>query len=68
LVYPWTHPDPSVDQLYDTVLAAVTEAQAAGLARGEIFDRVWLAAGMLRWAKIQPSPPRSRFDADSASE
>ena len=41
LVYPWQHPDPRVDQLYEAVLASVTEAQAAGLTRGEIFDRVW---------------------------
>jgi radical SAM superfamily enzyme YgiQ (UPF0313 family) len=59
LVYPWAHPDPRVDQLYETVLASVTEAQVAGLSRGEIFDRMWaLATSAL--GDDHPSPRSDR--------
>lgn len=44
LAYPWTHPDPRVDQLQAAIFNLIAEAQAAGLSRGEIFDRVWAAA------------------------
>ncbi len=59
LVYPWTHPDPRVDQLYEAVLASVTEAQAAGLSRGEIFDRAWaLTASALGDERSSPRSDR----------
>ncbi|HZY41577.1 MAG TPA: CUAEP/CCAEP-tail radical SAM protein [Anaerolineae bacterium] len=45
LAYPWQHPDARVDRLAAEVLKVVTAAQAADLSRGEIFDRVWEAAG-----------------------
>ncbi len=44
LAYRWTHPDPRVDRLCETVLAIVKEGQDTEQARSEIFDRVWQAA------------------------
>ncbi len=44
LSYPWTHPDPRVDQLYADVLAAVKEGQARHESRRAIFAKVWKLA------------------------
>jgi radical SAM superfamily enzyme YgiQ (UPF0313 family) len=41
LCYPWSHPDPRVDHLYEDVLAAVKEGQSRAQTRREIFDAVW---------------------------
>lgn len=45
LCYPWMHPDPAVDRLYDTVLAIVKEGLSRGEPRHSIFSRVYQAAG-----------------------
>lgn len=69
LVYPWAHPDPNVDQLYDMVLASVTEAQAADLSRGEIFDRVWaITADALNDPQPSPRPDRASTPIPHLSE
>jgi radical SAM superfamily enzyme YgiQ (UPF0313 family) len=44
LAYRWTHPDPRVDQLCESILASVKDGQDQELSRSEIFDRVWQAA------------------------
>ncbi len=44
LFYPWVHPDPRVDLLYQEVLATVTACQARGESRREIFGAVWKLA------------------------
>ena len=44
LVYPWTHSDPRVDQLCETILAIVKDGQDKEQPRSEIFDRVWQTA------------------------
>lgn len=44
LCYPWTHPDPRVDQLYRAVLKTVKESQAGYESRRTIFSRVWKLA------------------------
>lgn len=41
LCYPWSHPDPAVDQLCEDVLALVKEGQARSESRREIFEAVW---------------------------
>jgi radical SAM superfamily enzyme YgiQ (UPF0313 family) len=41
LYYPWTHPDPRVDQLFTDVLGAVQAGQTNQLTRREIFANVW---------------------------
>ncbi|MEE8525079.1 MAG: CUAEP/CCAEP-tail radical SAM protein, partial [Thermoanaerobaculia bacterium] len=44
LAYTWDHPDPRMDQLHESVLAAVQEAQAHDESRHQIFRRVWRLA------------------------
>jgi len=43
LVYPWTHPDPAVDALYETVFKLVKASQNAGESRQTLFNRIWQA-------------------------
>lgn len=55
LVYPWVHPDPQVDALYETVFAEVKASQNAGEPRRLTFERIWrVAAGLLPTADIPP--------------
>ncbi|MCL4264625.1 MAG: radical SAM protein [Anaerolineae bacterium] len=44
LVYPWAHPDPRVDALYETVFTEVKASQSAAEPRRVTFERVWRAA------------------------
>jgi len=44
LSYPWTHPDPAVDRLYENVLRVVKRGQARNESRGSIFNAVWQTA------------------------
>ncbi len=44
LVYPWAHPDPQVDALYEAVFAQVKASQNAGEPRRLTFERIWQAA------------------------
>jgi len=46
LVFPWRHPDPEVDVLQTVVLKAVTDGEAEGRSRAEIFDTVWRLTGL----------------------
>lgn len=41
LAYPWEHPDPAVDQLFDDVMAVVKESMRASLPRSQTFTQVW---------------------------
>jgi radical SAM superfamily enzyme YgiQ (UPF0313 family) len=41
LCYPWAHPDPALDQLYEQVRRAVQAGLARGESRRAIFGRVW---------------------------
>ncbi len=43
LAYPWSNPDPHVDELHREVLALVQAGQKAGLDRRQIFTDVWRA-------------------------
>ncbi|MCB9007815.1 MAG: radical SAM protein [Ardenticatenaceae bacterium] len=43
LVYPWSHPDPAVDALYETVFKLVKASQNAGESRQTLFRRIWQA-------------------------
>ncbi len=43
LVYPWSHPDPAVDGLYETVFKLVKASQNAGEPRQTLFMRIWQA-------------------------
>lgn len=44
LCYPWNHPDPAVDALYQGVRDAVTKCQAGDTSRHEVFEAVWRLA------------------------
>ncbi|MBV9011080.1 MAG: radical SAM protein [Pseudonocardiales bacterium] len=41
LCYPWHNPDPSVDRLYEEVMATIKHAQREDASRRETFARVW---------------------------
>jgi hypothetical protein len=41
LCYPWRNSDPSVDRLYEDVMATVKQAQRDDASRRETFARVW---------------------------
>lgn len=66
LYYPWSHPDPRMDRLYEDVLAVVKVAK--GKTRGEIFDEVLrladnasedVARECLRVGRLAALPARS---------
>jgi radical SAM superfamily enzyme YgiQ (UPF0313 family) len=44
LAYPWSNPDPRVDQLYEDIVDIVKTDQKVGRDRPEIFTHVWRAA------------------------
>ena len=44
LCYPWRHPDPAVDHLYETVMECIQSGQEQGSSRHEILEQVWRAA------------------------
>ena len=44
LVYPWSHPDPRMDELYETVFRLVKANEKSGESRRLHFERVWAAA------------------------
>jgi radical SAM superfamily enzyme YgiQ (UPF0313 family) len=48
LVYPWRHPDPAVDRLFDDIVRIVERGQTADLSRIEIFNEVWEASNAAR--------------------
>jgi hypothetical protein len=41
LLYPWKHPDPSMDILHHEVLRVVEQGQAAGHSHRKIFKEIW---------------------------
>ncbi len=63
LCYPWRHPHPQVDRLFEEVHALVQAGEARGDSRREIFSRVWLAAvqaGDGRRRRAPSLPPEGR--------
>lgn len=72
LCYPWRNPDPTVDRLYEEVMATVKEAQRDNASRRDAFARVWevsskachgvataLPAGLNRAVSSRPAPSLS---------
>ena len=45
LAYPWVHPDPTVDELYDAVMEAVKQGMRTEATRQQTFAEVWRVAG-----------------------
>jgi radical SAM superfamily enzyme YgiQ (UPF0313 family) len=56
LIYPWSHPDPRVDRLYEEVTAAVQEGQSRGEGRREIFTRIAALARAAGWRSLPAGP------------
>lgn len=61
LVYPWSHPDPAMDALYETVFKLVKASQNASESRQTLFRRIWQAVMALlppeeqvEWVERQP--------------
>jgi radical SAM superfamily enzyme YgiQ (UPF0313 family) len=52
LVYPWSHSDPSIDELAARIFAIVSNEEKQKSSRATIFERIWQAA----------------FDSNSASQ
>jgi len=44
LSYPWSHPDPDVDALYETIYKLVSTSQKAGETNRVTFERIWQTA------------------------
>ena len=62
LVYPWSHPDPRLDELYERVFRLVKANQKNGESRRIHFERVWQAAADL--LSPEDVPVRSGLVAD----
>jgi radical SAM superfamily enzyme YgiQ (UPF0313 family) len=54
LVYPWRHPEPAVDILFDRIVWIVEQGQANGLTRVEIFNEVWSATNEAAGIETRP--------------
>jgi radical SAM superfamily enzyme YgiQ (UPF0313 family) len=64
LVYPWSHPDPRLDELYEQIFRLVKANQKSGESRRLHFERVWQAA--VDWLSPEEVPVRSGVLADVA--
>jgi radical SAM superfamily enzyme YgiQ (UPF0313 family) len=65
LFYPWRHPDPRVDELYDAVMETVKQGHRDRASRREVFSRVWKVAVA---ACPDVTPPESALAAAAALE
>ncbi len=65
LSYPWRHPDPRVDQLYETVRSTVEKGEADGASRHDIFARIWRVARHACGLPDEPPPWSGRPSADA---
>jgi radical SAM superfamily enzyme YgiQ (UPF0313 family) len=65
LCYPWSHPDPRVDRLYEDVLATVKAGQSRALTRREIFAQVWRRASEASGASARDGARLLEADAGS---
>ncbi len=75
LVYPWSHPDPAVDALYETVFKLVKASQNAGETRQTLFNRIWQSvlallpeAEQAEWAARLPTATRAAQAVPTLSE
>lgn len=47
LCYPWQHPDPAMDKLYQRIFRLVQQNQSNGESRNVLFSKVWQAVSEL---------------------
>lgn len=62
LIYPWSHPDPRMDSLYETVFRLVKGNQKSSESRRVHFERVWQEAVAL--LAPEEVPQRTRHAAN----
>jgi radical SAM superfamily enzyme YgiQ (UPF0313 family) len=62
LIYPWEHPDSSLDALAARVFRLVSELQAQKRSRSEIFSAVWAAADTGPLPRLDSGPPSAYVD------
>ncbi len=55
LCYPWQHPDPAMDRLYQRIFRLVQQNQSNRESRNALFNKVWQAVSALAPGP-QPSP------------
>jgi radical SAM superfamily enzyme YgiQ (UPF0313 family) len=60
LVFPWTHPDPDVDALFQGVKDDVVRGQRAQEPRSRIFDRIWNRVRSASALPADDGAPRER--------
>ena len=64
LAYPWAHPDPAMDELYETVFGLVKAQQRSGEPRRVLFRRVWQAAAALVPGRRRPDTIDRKITAE----
>jgi radical SAM superfamily enzyme YgiQ (UPF0313 family) len=67
LCYPWQHPDPAMDQLYQRIFRLVQQNQSNRQSRNDLFNKVWQAVSDLTpdpqpysindWGKVLSTRP-----------
>ena len=62
LGHPWTNPDPRVDELAKKIQSWVTKAEADGLSRAVIFQKIW------QLAHEQAGKPVAELDIEHAGK
>ena len=66
LYYPWQHPDPQIDQLYDRVYRLVHNHRKAGGSRLGLFTKIWRAVLELDPALEAAYPSENIWDLAAA--
>jgi len=64
LAYPWAHPEPAMDELYETVFGLVKAQQRSGEPRRVLFRRVWQAAATLVPGRRRPDKNDQKITAE----
>ena len=65
LTYPWTHPDPRLDALHETVNRIVEAGEAGGDGRRSVFAHLWQAAHEAGGRTAPPVPEAGRPVAET---
>jgi len=63
LTYPWTHPDPRVDALHQTINGIVEAGEARGDGRRAVFARLWQAVHEAG-GRVAPPLPKAPLAVD----
>jgi radical SAM superfamily enzyme YgiQ (UPF0313 family) len=61
LAYPWSNPDPAVDELHRDIAEVVKTGQRAGHDRRDIFDHIWRTTHSYLGTAAGPGPDLTRL-------